>query len=96
VMKRISDAAGRRERKRARKRTPSPERYAAPVRVGIIGCGNVMDGAYMPVLEKLQHKGAVAVVGASHTSRDRCQRFLKNGPSENTFLTIGSCVTRRR
>ena len=76
MMKRTSDAA-REALKRARKRTPSPERYAAPVRVGIIGCGNVMDGAYMPVLEKLQHKGAVAVVGASHTSRDRCQAILK-------------------
>jgi predicted dehydrogenase len=47
-----------------------------PVRVGIVGCGNVMDGAYMPVLERLQHKGAVRVVAASHTSRERCQKIL--------------------
>ena len=35
-----------------------------------------MDGAYMPVLEKLQHKGAARVVGACHTSRERCQHLL--------------------
>ena len=49
----------------------------SPVRVGIVGCGNVMDGAYMPVLEKLERQGWVQVVGASHTSRDRCQGILE-------------------
>jgi len=48
-----------------------------PVRVGIVGCGNVMDGAYMPVLEKLRHQGLVEIAGASHTSRDRCQSILE-------------------
>jgi predicted dehydrogenase len=51
-------------------------RKQGPVRVGIVGCGNVMDGAYMPVLERLHQKGAVRVVGASHTSRERCQQIL--------------------
>ena len=47
-----------------------------PIRVGIVGCGNVMDSAYMPVLEKFRHEGLVEIVGASHTSRDRCQSVL--------------------
>jgi len=49
----------------------------SPIRVGIVGCGNVMDGAYMPVLEKLRHQGLVQITGASHTSRDRCQTILQ-------------------
>ena len=50
---------------------------ANPVRIGIVGCGNVMDGAYMPVLQKLQQQNRVQVVGASHTSRARCRQVLK-------------------
>jgi predicted dehydrogenase len=41
---------------------------SGPVRVGIVGCGNVMDGAYMPALEKLRHEGWVQLTGATHTS----------------------------
>ena len=48
-----------------------------PLRIGIVGCGNVMDGAYMPVLQKLQQQGKVRVVGASHTSLARCRKILK-------------------
>ena len=48
-----------------------------PIRVGVVGCGNVMDTAYMPVLDKLRHQGFVQVTGASHTSRDRCQSVLE-------------------
>ena len=60
------------------RRMPStaPSMKRTPVRVGIVGCGNVMDGAYMPVLERLQHKGDVHIVGASHTSRERCEVIL--------------------
>jgi predicted dehydrogenase len=47
-----------------------------PVRLGIIGCGNVMDGAYMPLIQRLQHKGLVSVSGASHTSEARCRPLL--------------------
>jgi predicted dehydrogenase len=36
-----------------------------------------MDGAYMPLLEKLQRQGWVRVTCASHTSRDRCQAILE-------------------
>jgi predicted dehydrogenase len=46
------------------------------VRIGIVGCGNVMDGAYMPLLKRLEQKGQARVVAASHTSRDRCAAVL--------------------
>ena len=59
------------------KATRASSRRLAEVRVGIVGCGNVMDGAYMPVLEKLQRQGLVETVGASHTSRSRCEAVLK-------------------
>jgi predicted dehydrogenase len=45
--------------------------------IGVVGCGNVMDGAYMPLLEKLrQAKKLVEVVAACHTKRERCQAVL--------------------
>lgn len=37
--------------------------------IGIAGCGNVMDGAYMPVIERLQQQGKVRLVGVTHSSR---------------------------
>lgn len=46
------------------------------VRLGIVGCGNVMDGAYMPLIQRLEHKGYVSVAGASHTSEARCRHLL--------------------
>ncbi len=52
------------------------ERSKRPVRIGIVGCGNVMDGAYMPLIQKLIHKGLAEVVGVSHTSQARCQAIL--------------------
>lgn len=36
-----------------------------------------MDGAYMPALDRLQRKGDVTIVGASHTKRERCEEVLK-------------------
>jgi predicted dehydrogenase len=47
-----------------------------PVRLGIVGCGNVMDGAYMPLIQRLQRKGLVSVSGASHTGEARCRPLL--------------------
>ena len=65
-----------------RKRSSQPARSVIshpserPIRIGIVGCGNVMDSAYMPLLEKFRHQGVVQIIGASHTSRDRCQSIL--------------------
>jgi predicted dehydrogenase len=48
-----------------------------PVRIGIVGCGNVMDGAYMPAIRKLNlFQQEVEVTAACHTSRDRCEKIL--------------------
>ena len=58
-----------------------------PIRIGIVGCGNVMDGAYMPLLQKMHHKGQAQVVGASHTSRERCQTILEKWAIPNYFAT---------
>jgi len=50
---------------------------ASPVRIGIVGCGNVMDGAYMPAIDKLRRSGEpVEVVAACHTSAAKCNAVL--------------------
>lgn len=47
------------------------------IRIGVVGCGNVADGAYLPLVEKLRSaKRPVEVVAACHTKRERCQAFL--------------------
>jgi predicted dehydrogenase len=48
-----------------------------PIRIGIVGCGNVMDGAYMPALEKLRQKEWVEVTSASHSSEAACRPTLE-------------------
>jgi predicted dehydrogenase len=58
-----------------KRRSPTPPKKG-PVRIGIVGCGNVMDGAYMPLIQKLQYKDMAKVMGASHTSKARCQAVL--------------------
>jgi predicted dehydrogenase len=50
---------------------------AKTIRIGIVGCGNVMDGVYMPLIEKLRYSGQpVEVVAACHTKREKCQQVL--------------------
>lgn len=61
-----------------------------PIRVGIVGCGNVMDSAYMPVLDKFRHQGLIQITGASHTSRDRCQSVLEKWSIPRYFLDYRS------
>ncbi|MBS1850792.1 MAG: Gfo/Idh/MocA family oxidoreductase [Acidobacteria bacterium] len=67
--------------------TKNSNQLPPPVRIGIVGCGNVMDGAYMPLIQRLQSKGAVQVVGASHTSRERCQAVLDKWEIPQYFST---------
>jgi predicted dehydrogenase len=62
-------------------------KQSGPVRIGVVGCGNVMDGAYMPLLEKMQHKGSVRMIGASHTSEDRCKSILQKWKISKYFST---------
>jgi predicted dehydrogenase len=54
------------------------------VRIGIVGCGNVMDGAYMPAIEKLRlYEGSAEVTMACHTSRSKCQSILDKWQIKN-------------
>lgn len=47
------------------------------VRIGIVGCGNVMDGAYMPAIRRLNlYREVAEVTVACHTRRDRCETIL--------------------
>ncbi len=64
-----------------------------PVRIGIVGCGNVMDGGYMPQIQKLQLKGAAEVIGASHTTRERCQPILDKWAIPKYFSTYHDLCT---
>ena len=63
------------------------KKQSKPVRIGVVGCGNVMDGAYMPLIEKLQHNSSVRMVGASHTSQDRCNSILEKWKISKYFST---------
>lgn len=48
------------------------------LRIGVVGCGNVMDGAYMPLIEKLRRsQQPVELVAACHTKRERCSQLLE-------------------
>lgn len=44
-----------------------------PVRIGLIGCGSVMQGGYMPIAQALQRQGLVEVVIACDTSPARAE-----------------------
>lgn len=58
-------------------RTPGGQE-TRPIRVGIVGCGNVMDGAYMPALEKLHMRpGGVDVRAACHDDVQKAQPILR-------------------
>lgn len=35
-----------------------------PVRIGVVGCGSVMQGAYMPLIERLAARGLATAVAA--------------------------------
>jgi predicted dehydrogenase len=50
-----------------------------------VGCGNVMDGAYMPAIEKLRlYEGSVEVQIACYTNRSKSQRILEKWQIKNS------------
>jgi predicted dehydrogenase len=59
-----------------------------PVGIGIVGCGNVMDGAYMPVVERLALQGKARLVGVTHSSRAGCRALLKKWRIPRYFNTL--------
>jgi predicted dehydrogenase len=59
-----------------------------PIGIGIVGCGNVMDGAYMPVVERLAQQGKARLVGVTHSSRAGCRALLKKWRVPKYFNTL--------
>jgi predicted dehydrogenase len=59
-----------------------------PIGVGIAGCGNAMDGAYMPVVDRLQHQGKARLVGVTHSSRRGAHAVLKKWRIPKYFDTL--------
>jgi len=59
-----------------------------PVGIGIVGCGNAMDGAYMPVVERLAQQGKARLVGVTHSSRAGCRALLKKWRVPRYFNTL--------
>lgn len=70
-----------------KQKKPIFQKQISPLRVGIVGCGNVMDGAYMPALEKLKQRGLIEVAGASHTSEAACREILNKWGIPRYFST---------
>ena len=56
--------------------------------IGIVGCGNVMDGAYMPVIDRLQHQGKARLVGVTHSSRAGCRALLRKWQIPKYFNSL--------
>ena len=42
-----------------------------PVRIGIVGCGNVMSGSYMPMIERLRAQGLAEAVAACDVKEEK-------------------------
>src|SRR5260370_37130189 len=42
-----------------------------PVRMGIVGCGNVMSGSYMPMIERLRAQGLAEAVAACDVKEEK-------------------------
>ncbi|MBS0387468.1 MAG: Gfo/Idh/MocA family oxidoreductase [Proteobacteria bacterium] len=59
-----------------------------PIGIGIVGCGNAMDGAYMPVVDRLQQQGKARLIGATHTSRRGARAVLKKWRIPKYFDTL--------
>lgn len=57
-----------------------------PVRIGIVGCGDVMRGAYMPLLDNLRRRGlAEVVIACDRTERNRA--LVRDECGISTFTT---------
>ena len=61
---------------------------AKPVGLGIVGCGNAMDGAYMPVVDRLQQQGKARLIGVTHTSRRGARAVMRKWRIPKYFDTL--------
>lgn len=51
--------------------------YAQPIRLGIVGCGSVMQGPYMTLIAQLRIQGLVEVLWACDTNEQKLQHVLE-------------------
>ena len=58
------------------------------VGIGIVGCGNAMNGAYMPVVDRLQQQGKARLIGVTHTSRRGARAAMKKWRITKYFDTL--------
>ncbi len=63
-----------------------------PIGIGIVGCGNAMDGAYMPVVERLQQQGKARLVGVTHSSQRGARAVLKKWRIPKYFDTLDALL----
>jgi predicted dehydrogenase len=61
---------------------------ARRIGIGIVGCGNAMNGAYMPVVDRLQQQGKARLVGVTHTSRRGASAAMKKWGIAKYFDTL--------
>ena len=55
-----------------------------PLRIGVVGCGNVMDGAYMPYIQRLKlSDGPLTVTWACDTRPEKAKPILAKWQIEN-------------
>ncbi len=66
-----------------------------PIGIGIVGCGNAMDGAYMPVLDRLQQQGKARLSGVTHSSRRGARALLKKWRIPKYFDTLDELLASR-
>ena len=60
--------------------------------IGIVGCGNAMNGAYMPVVDRLQQQGKARLIGVTHTSRRGARDAMKKWGIAKYFDTLGDLL----
>jgi predicted dehydrogenase len=65
-----------------------PSHEARRIGIGIVGCGNAMDGAYMPVVDRLQQQGKARLIGVTHTSRRGARAAMKKWRIPKYFDTL--------
>ena len=83
------------KRSTIRRRAADPRSVARIIGLGIVGCGNAMDGAYMPVVERLQQQGKVRLVGVTHSSRRGARAVMKKWRIPTYFDTLDGLLASR-
>lgn len=65
---------------------------AKPVRIGIVGCGSVMQGSYMPLVERLATRGLVTVEVACDTDEAKRHTVQEKFGIANVTADYGDVV----